>query len=132
VAGAGGPRGGAHVEAPSDRLTPTRGRREAAPILSLLTSGFLDGRARASAWARRWRRRGRSVSGTDRAAAGGLPVAARHVGAASGGAAGKVRMARRGREGEEDVMGRIRMSRRRRRDDEAAMSYVRGRCVVGS
>jgi len=63
-------------------------------------------------------------------------VAARHVGAASGGAAEKVRMARRG--GVRVVRGtfvmgrRIRMRRRRRRDDEAAKSYGRGRCVVGS
>ena len=50
MARAPAPRGSAHVEPRSDRLTATRGRREAAPILSLLTSAFLDGRALASAW----------------------------------------------------------------------------------
>ena len=88
-------------KAPSDRLTPTRGRREAAPILSLLTSGFLDGGARASAWARRWRSPpGRSVSGTDRGAPGSGGGATRRGGQRWGGRESTDGSAR-GREGGE-------------------------------
>jgi hypothetical protein len=88
------------VAASSDRLTPTRGRQNAAPILSLLTSGFLDGRGPASERTPAQRSgRGRTVSGRSRAAgratlplAGAVvPVATRHVGAA----AAEVRMGSR-------------------------------------